>query len=318
MKQKTKRSIESRTQEGKKFKAPWWTGLEVKDLIKPITIRRVRILQAGLVALLIAAGGYFTWQNYFRGPTGEEMVADMIQAAGGMDAWNNLKEGQFLRTRNLYSEAGDLMETKRETFFFKKTNEGLKLQVKSMTNDGEEVWIGKDQDGYWATKDRKAIDPQITARGLGMMCDSKWCEPLCASSMAFFRFSMPFKLTDNGVIPEVVNPVSFDGEKMQVLDVTYDPNVGKDRWVFYVSPEDGLIHKIEYHNRADNDEVRPEEIFWSDHREAGGITFSHKWTRYWSNGSVMEEYVFSDVDFNTSLADNFFERPEGPDWLSLK
>lgn len=318
MKPKSKPSIQSRTQqEGKKQKAPWWAGLAVKDLVKPITLRRIWLLQAGIVAVILAAGGYFAWQNYFSPPNGEEMVAEMVAAAGGMEKWNNLREGQFQRTHNLYSQSGDLLETKRETFFFQKTSEGLKLQVKSMTNDGEEVWIGKDKDGYWASKDRKAVDPELTARGLGMMCDSKWCEPLCASSMAFYRFSMPFKLTDHGVIPQFVGTVPFDGQEAQVLDITFDPEVGKDRWVFYVSPEDKLIRKLEYHNNADSGEVRPEEIFWSDHREEGGITFSHKWTRYWSNGAVMEEYIFSDVDFESKLVDNFFERPEGPDWLSL-
>jgi len=318
MKEKIKRSVDTQNKSEKKERIPWLFGLEVKDLVNPITIRRRRILQASVLMLIVAAAGYFTWDHYLRQPSGLELVDHMVEAAGGMEAWNNIQHGQFNRAHKLYSQSGELLESKNETFYFNKTDGQIDLQVHATTKDGEDIWIGKDQEGHWASKDKEAVDPILTARGMGMMCDSKWCEPLCASSMAFYRFSMPFKLTDFGVIPELEGIVSLDGKDAQVLDVTYKPGVGKDRWVFYSYPEDNLIRKIEYHNKADQGDSRPEEIYWSDHRTEYGITFSHKWTRYWSNGQLLEEYTFSDVNFESELPENFFERPEGHDWVSLK
>ncbi len=299
-------------------KVPWSFSLMVKDLADPITIRRSQIFKIGALFLIVAGISYALYDNFLRQPTGEEMVAELVESAGGMEAWNNLKSGEFTRTHNLYSDKGKLLDVTTETFYFKKIEHGVKLQVKSVDHEGKEIWVGEDENGYWATKDRHFADAKATAKENGMMCDSKFCEPLCASSMAFFRFSMPFKLTDPGVQASLgttdftmlnFNPVQHLNMEPLVLDISYAPEVGKDRWKFFVDPNDKLIHKIEYYNKADMGQIRPEEIYWSDHKTVNGITFSHKWTRYWPNGKIMDEYVYSDVDFTTEIADEFFNRP---------
>lgn len=320
MSKKIKTPRQQQGESGKiKNRVPWLFGLEIKDLVHPITVRPIRLVYAGLFTLSVAIAGYVVWKTMFAPPSGRELVNEMVEAAGGMEAWNNLQQGQFTRIHNLYSENGETLQSNTETFYFKNTSEGLKLQVKSITGAGEEVWIGKDAGGYWASRDKKVVDPVLTARGLGMMCDSKYCKPLCASSMAFYRFSMPFKLTDQGVIPNLsrtdfavldYDPTEFLSVNPLVLDVSFEPEVGRDRWRFFVDPDRKLIHKIEYYNKSDFGEIRPEEIYWSDHRTVSGITFSHRWTRYWSNGKVKDEYIFTDVDFNKEIDSAFFERPE--------
>jgi hypothetical protein len=298
-------------------KVPWWFGLHVKDLIKPITIRRIQFFYTGILVLGLVLVGYYVWENYLREPTGEEFVDEIVDAAGGMDAWKQVKEGQFTRTHNLYAEDGSALRTTKETFFFKKSKEGLKLQIKSVGEDGSEVWVGKDKEGYWASRDKNVVDPKATAKEEGMMCDSKFCEPLCASSMAFYRFSMPFKLKDKGIQASLASTglnlanlklLSSSGEEPTLLDIKYDEKIGRDSWRFYVDPKDQLIHKMEYYNKSDQGETRPEEIYWTDHKTVDGITFSHRWTRYWPNGKVMDEYIYSDVDFKSKIADSFFER----------
>jgi len=129
---------------------------------------------------------------------------------------------------------------------------------------------------------------------------------------------MPFKLKDPGVIPSIasteinlLNLTSMGSSPIvepTVLEITYNPEVGRDRWRFYIDTNDQLIHKIEYYNISDKGETRPEEIYWTDHKTESGITFSHRWTRYWPNGKIMDEYVYSDVDFETEISDGFFER----------
>lgn len=299
-------------------KAPWWFGLQVQDLVKPITVKRMQLLYVGGLLLALGLAGYYAYDNYLREPTGEEFVKEIVDAAGGMDAWNELKFGEFTRTHNLYAENGELLRTMDETFYFKKTNSGVNLQIKSVGEDGSVVWVGKDAEGFWSTRDGNTTDPKTTAKEEGMMCDSKWCEPLCASSMAFYRFSMPFKLNDPGIQPSLASTdlsvlnmswLGSSGKEPTVLEIKYDPKVGRDKWRFYVDPEDQLIHKIEYYNKSDMGDTRPEEIYWTDHKTEHGITFSHRWTRYWPNGKVMDEYIYSNVDFETEIADSFFERP---------
>lgn len=316
------------TQQHSVERIPWRFGLEVKDLTNPITIRRVRLLQLGILVAIVAYGGYYTWENFLRAPTGLELVDDMVAAAGGIEAWNGIQSGQFTRTQNLFDNTGAKVSTQVETFFFRKTDEGLKLMVKAIDKSGKEVIISEDKEGFWATKDALPADPKRTSGDLGMMCDSKYCQPSCASAMAFYKFSMPFKLTDYGVRPDVNNVTALgllDWNPLEnlelnsdplVLDVSYMPTVGKDKWRFLVNPETKLIHKVEYYNKSDFGTYRPEEIYWSDHKTVDGITFSHKWTRFWGNGKIMDEYTYSDVSFNNHVTEEFFERPEGLDWVS--
>ena len=298
---------------------------------KEPTIKRARLIQLSVVALFLSMAGYYVWDNFLRQPTGFELVENMVDAAGGMEAWNNVKEGQFTRTQYLYAQNGDRISEIAQTFYFRKDKGNVQLKVKSQTNEGEEVQISKDKDGYWATKAEQPADPKLTSGDLGMMCDSKFCNPDCAASMAFYRFSMPFKLTDVGVRPDNGSvtdfaAINFDPLKEvfnmetqpQVLDVSYKPTVGKDKWKFFVHPESSLIYKIEYSNKSDWGEYRPEELFWTDHRTVDGITFSHQWHRYWGNGKIMEKYIFSDVDFKSPLSADFFERPDGHELLSAK
>ena len=326
MKDTENKKVQVQKKETSTEKIPWLFGLEVKDLTSPITVRRIRIVQFGVLALVLAYVGHYAWENFLRAPTGVELVNEMVDAAGGMEAWNGITSGQFTRTQNVYAENGDQLTQQVETFFFNKTNEGIDLMIKAIDNDGKEVVISKDDEGFWATKGALPADPRKSSKDLGMMCDSKFCEPSCASSMAFFRFSMPFKLTDYGVRPDVNNVtalgmldwnplenIDIDSDPL-VLDVSYKPTVGKDKWRFLVNPETKLIHKMEYYNKSDFGTYRPEEIYWSDHKTVNGITFSHKWTRFWGNGQVMDEYIYSDVSLNNQLNKESFERPEGLDW----
>lgn len=309
---------------------PWKFGLEVKDLTNPITIRRIRILQLGILSLALAYAGYYVWENFLRAPTGIELVNEMVDAAGGTQAWNNVQSGHFTRSQNVYAENGDQLSKQVETFYFNKSDSGLDLMVEATTKDGKKVVISKDEDGFWATKESKPSDPRKTSKDLGMMCDSKFCEPSCKSQMAFFRFSMPFKLLDDGVRPDVNNVTALgmlDWNPLEnidieteplVLDVSYKPTVGKDKWRFLINPETKLIHKMEYYNKSDFGTYRPEEIYWSDHKTVDGITFSHRWTRYWGNGQVMDEYIYSDVEFNNEIDESHFDRPEGLDWAATE
>lgn len=298
-------------------KIPWWFNLQVKDLVKPITVKRMQLLSVGVVLLALIAGGFYAWETFLREPTGAEFVDEIVDAAGGLDTWTGIEHGQFTRTHELYDDTGELLKSTEETFYFKKGKEGFKLQVKSVNDDNSELVVGKDLEGFWATKDNQTVDPLIAAKDEGMMCDSKFCDPQCASSMAFFRFSMPFKLKDRGVNASLastgfniaeLNLLGGSGKEPTLLDISYDSTVGKDSWRFYVDPQDKLIHKVEYYNKSDKGETRPEEIYWTDHKTVDGITFSHRWTRYWPNGKIMDEYVYSDVDLDNELPDGFFNR----------
>jgi hypothetical protein len=292
-----------------KVKLPWEAELEVKDLISPIKLRRIRLIQTAGAIIMLLALGVFSWWLFFAPPSGEKIVKQMITAAGGMDEWNGIQDGNFVRTHRLYDENGKIIKQSEETFFFKNNPNGRQLLIKSKTNEGDEVIVGRDKGGFWASLNNAEVDPEEISKELEFMCDGEGCSPLCASEMALYRMSFPFKLADYGVIPRNAGKAVLNGETALLLDVTFDPKVGHDRWVFYVDPTSKFIRKIEHYPSV-KDNVQPEEIYLSDFKKAGNIMLSFSNKYYRSNGKILEEYLISDVKFNTSLSVDVFNRPQ--------
>ena len=288
--------------------------MEVKDLVNPITISRMRIIQFSILGLILLAGGIYYYAYYMKQPSGLELVNNWIDASGGMEAWQNIKTGSFEREHILYSENGEILKQKTENFFFEKINGDFKLLTNYTTPEGTNVWMGNDEVGYWALRNSLPADPKEAANDLGFMCDSKWCKPDCAMRMTLYRLGMPFNLIGDGVLPNLAGTTEINGMKSNILDVTYRPTVGNDRWVFYADENTNLINKIEYHHKNDHGHSFPEEMYWSDYKEIDGITIPHAWTRYWTNGQILEEYRFKDFQWNEALPVEFASRPEGFDW----
>ena len=292
-----------------KVKLPWEAELEVKDLIKPIKLRRIRLVQTGGAILLLFAVAIFGWWLFFAPPSGETIVKEMIKAAGGMEQWKSIRDGNFVRTHRLYDENGKIIKQSEETFLFKNNKEGHQLLIKSKTQQGDQVLVGHDKSGYWAFVKDNEVNPVKIAKDMEFMCDDDGCSPLCASEMALYRMSFPFKLADYGVKPRNAGMATLNGEKVQLLDVTFDPKVGHDRWVFYVDPSNKLIRKIEHYPSL-KDNVQPEEIYLSDFKKKGNIVLSHSNKYYRSNGKILEEYLISNVKFNSSLSADVFNKPQ--------
>ncbi len=288
-------------------KVPLLMDTEIKDLVDPIVVKRSMLLRVFAVLAVAAIISGTIWYFYFAPPTGAELLDDVVETAGGLDTWNQITDGKFTRTRYLFDEDGKVTSVHPAGYFFSKTSDGFKIVIHTETPDGN-VEIGFNGKNYWASKDGQPADPPGVARPLGMMCDSDFCTPTCAAEMAFYRFSIPFKLKDPGVIPAYAGESRLNGRDMQLLDITYEPNVGRDRWVLFIDKETKLIHKIEHYPRVDSHSP-PEEIYWSDHKTEAGITFSHRNTYYRSNGKKLEEYVISDVDFTSPLPLEVFSGP---------
>ena len=294
----------------KEGKYPFKFLLEIRDMVKPIVIKRIQIIKATGIALLLVIAGVTIWYNFIKAPSGDELVDQMVMAAGGMDRWTNINHGKFKRTHRLFSETGKQLSERVETFYFEKINGKVELMVNANRPGQDPVTIGKDTEGFWAIQNKTFVNAKEKAKELGMMCESQWCQPNCDMTMAFYRFSMPFKLKDPGVNAENGGMNKVLDKDYQVLNISYDPKVGRDKWVFYANDKN-LITKMEYHHKTDQGTAQPEEFYWTDHKEINGLMISQKWTRYWSNGQVLEEYSFSDFDFNTNLPAEFYQRPSG-------
>lgn len=289
------------------IKVPKQVASHIRDLVDPIVVRRTTLAKLGIAAVVLVVGGLLAWHFFFAPPSGEELLAQVVAAAGGMEQWNRIEEGTYTRIRTVFDEDGRPIRHVPSTYYFRKGSKGHNLVVETVTEEGP-IKIGFDGQHYWAIKNGVPVSPEPLARQQGYMCDSERCTPLCAAEMAFYRFSMPFKLTDPGAVPKYIGADVLNGRPVSLLQITYDPSVGRDRWVLFVDKKTNLIDKIEHYTSTSGDSP-PEEIYWSDHRKEFGITFSHKNTYYRSNGKKLEEYEIENVDFGSPIPDDKFQAP---------
>ncbi|MEO5783140.1 MAG: hypothetical protein ABIQ07_07710, partial [Ginsengibacter sp.] len=49
---------------------PWKTELEIKDLVQPITVRRIKIVRIMGIFILLLAVGFFAWWLFVKPPSG--------------------------------------------------------------------------------------------------------------------------------------------------------------------------------------------------------------------------------------------------------
>ena len=70
-----------------------------------------------------------------------------------------------------------------------------------------------------------------------------------------YLYGLPMKLKDPGtLIDEKVRSVEFQGKTYYALKVSYDPEVGKDTWYFYMDPDTYALEGYRfYHDESQND-----------------------------------------------------------------
>jgi hypothetical protein len=90
--------------------------------------------------------------------------------------------------------------------------------------------------------------------------DAKTHRLTCESAKMYrdyysYLYGLPMKLRDPGtrISPEAEKR-TFQGKEYWVLEVSYDPEVGKDLWYFYFDPESFAMEAYQfYHDKVKND-----------------------------------------------------------------
>ena len=90
--------------------------------------------------------------------------------------------------------------------------------------------------------------------------DAKTHRLTCESAKMYrdyysYLYGLPMKLRDPGTrISPDAEKRTFQGKEYWVLEVNYDPEVGKDLWYFYFDPESFAMEAYQfYHDKAKND-----------------------------------------------------------------
>ncbi len=183
--------------------ARWLTGL---------------LLLASTTAL---AAGEATYDS----PATRSTIEHMIEAHGGMSAWEAAPSVSFLRKAELVGDPQpwvlhETIEQGRRRLYQDWLEEGARL-----ASDGNEVWTVS-----W----------------------SKVFPPAFVAQIGFYFLNMPWITQDRGVILKQVDPGSYPSteDEFTRVEMTFQPGTGDtpgDRYVLYIEPETHLLRAIEYH-----------------------------------------------------------------------
>ena len=152
-----------------------------------------------------------------------EIIGQMIETVGGMDALHALKDVQYD-----YSYKGN---TSTERYIF----------------DGEVSY------GESTTKEGKALRQYFDGENVKVWVDGKetMAEDQANSAMFtrktnYYWLTMMQKLTDPGLQLKYAGQREFEGIEYDLVDITFDDNVGvaKDRYLLYVNPHTHLVDQF--------------------------------------------------------------------------
>ena len=107
---------------------------DIQDLVRPITLRRKTIWQFGAGILALLGVGVVLFYFFYKAPSGDDLLTDMITAAGGENVWDAVDEGRFTRLHYVYDENENIIDTDEETFYFK-NKDGYRMMVESDDSD---------------------------------------------------------------------------------------------------------------------------------------------------------------------------------------
>lgn len=245
------------------------------------------------------------------------VVERAIQAHGGMEGWQSLRNVTWQETITRFS-GNEPSETTARKVYYKKTARGQtmmrieqsggsiehldeSLQVYSGELAGFGV-IGFDGEEAWYQVDG-VLDTSEEARRSARYI-----------TVAFmYWFDLPFKLLDPGVHWKLLPQETRNGKTVERVEVTFEPGVGDnptDRFVYSFDSETGRIAHINFWrlNRLD----RPRLGQWKNYVQVGDIWKES--LRVFFNVKTKEkasERRFEYLEVNSNLPDSLF-RPDDP------
>lgn len=187
-----------------------------------------------------------------------ELLKNAIQAAGGLNTWNNLKLISFEKRFALFRENGEIEMDRQQTYIQRNDYNGQELMKEVAQKPEISYQLGPD---YIRVKGDVNPDMEETALRNSILSAS-------------FVISIPFKLLDEGAKLSYVGKDTLDrGQEVEVLQVVYNPeNYGnhstKDTWWHYFDSKTFkhvayMVQHADHYSYVEN----------LTQTEAGGIVF---------------------------------------------
>lgn len=186
------------------------------------------LLAVGTMVLLTGS------QAWAQDAQAEALVNRMIEAAGGMAAWDRIQDVSFKLTLILYNAQGEPAGASASVYWLKRPNRG---RTETLDENGHLV-LGFDGEKAWALRDGKSVTDPATLKRAQFLPLNWW-----------YWLGIPFKLKDPGVVLAHKGMATLPGRQVELLEVTFRPGTGttsSDRYLYYVNSQTARVEFVEF------------------------------------------------------------------------
>jgi len=244
--------------------------------------------------------------NLPAGPAGD-VLGRAIDAAGGWDRWQALKDVAFVTTLTILDPVRNI-ESESIGWYMAPLHQGLRARMDSIGMP-EEVRFGIDGKDVWILRDGEQVSdpPRLELTRFSMATNLFW-------------FSLPFLLAERPVTVTDLGERGGDDERrchrVKFVFDQPDPILPGDWIVVCFDTETGLIERVYAQLRAD---FLRHELWvgkWLDYRDWNGLKKERRRQFFPADadgdiiGGVVADQLVEHVRFNTGFAPDFFARPK--------
>lgn len=229
-------------------------------------------------------------------PSGPEdiLIDDWIEASGGLDAWNQVRDLRYTVTTVWFDSTGTEVR-RRPRYVWGKKNP-LRARIERTEPEGDYVQAHDGRGSAWATLNGDPLSDTTKAVR----------EVLYVAGDVMYWIGLPYKLRDPGVN---LSYIPADSIGMPGVRVTFGEGVGQhsgDRYFYYFGMDSPFPAEVHYIEEGSANVTRTR---WSDFQTAGPITYVGTRTYYDQRGTTRKELLISDVMINPGAPDSLFTPP---------
>ncbi|MBI3077851.1 MAG: hypothetical protein HYY85_12850 [Deltaproteobacteria bacterium] len=226
----------------------------------------------------------------------------MIEAAGGMAAWDRMQDVSFKLTVIPHNPQGEPAAAAVSVYWLKRPYRG---RMETLDENGHLV-LGFDGEKAWGMRNGKPVTDATTLKRAQFLPLNWW-----------YWLGIPFKLKDPGVVLAHKGTATLQGRQVERLEATFRPGTGatsSDRYLYYVNPQTARVELVEFWLQEG---VWPgaggaRHGFWSDYQKVGDITTHTRRVAYGDRERRVKASVllFSAFKVNQGIPDSMVKAPE--------
>ena len=225
----------------------------------------------------------------------DQLIDSWIEAAGGLDAWNDVENLSYTVTTVWFDSTGT--EVRRRPRFVWGERDPLRARIERDEREGRYVQAHDGRGRAWATLD-----------GTGLADTTKAVrEVFYVAGDVMYWIGLPYKLRDPGVN---LTYIPADSTGYAGVLVTFGEGVGlhSDRYYYWFDEGSALPVEVHYIEEGSTNVNRTK---WTDFGRSGGITYIGTRTYYDSRGVTRKQLLISDLEINPGVEEGMFLPPGG-------